>query len=646
MKGRKEHVITRIKGDAQPARLVALGVTVRVNGVPLEPGHQIETLVGLSAYGWARTAEGVYRPWSKWYGSADTWWRDVPQAARRGGTTWIVASRMVRLASLLGLWERIDNGSVQWHGGASAGAHRPVPDGDVRPVRGHARAGDADGADQSGVGLPSVPDLLPPRGGANRDAPRVAPPAPSGVVIDDPPTVLRVRLPGLPGRLLLCDSRNWGVDVPPGCASAEDEARYLSGAMRGMVDTLARNGWGGLKATAGSQALATWRRAYMTHRVVAHNDDEVLALEEAAYVGGRCEAGRLGRVCGPLVSIDRRSAYAHACASWAVPVGIERRLDGDLSSLRQDPSLAGRAIAEVHLETDEPAYPVASAAGVIYPVGRISTTLAGPELSDALRHGRVRRVGRAVLYHCEPALKAYAEALWRERQDAQTVGDDPRADWLKKLLVSLPGKLGQRVASWEPAPLVRPRRPWHSWWHYSLDRQLTRLRALGGAVQRQGKRGWTWDAVPAMACWILSAARVALLGAIRAAGWSECVYWDTDSLLMTCGGWTSFRAAPHMVGSGLGAWRVVRRVTSAVIHGVKHYEHDGVTTCAGAPRLDTQDTRLHDRYWYRETFGVALSQGHAPGAARTLRRYTRPSGYRLGRVGDGGRVYPFVKEMW
>lgn len=646
MKGRKEHVITRIKGDAQPARLVALGVTVRVSGVPLEPGHQVETLVGLSACGWARDQAGKYRPWSKWYGSADAWWRDVPQAARRGGTTWIVAGRMVRLASLLGLWERIDDGTVRWGGaGSTGGDHGPVA-GAVRPVRPGAPSVDGQPGRNGRHGLSALPDVVHAARGSREPAPRGAAQAIGSVVIDDPPTILRIRLPGLPGRLLLCDSRNWGVDVPPGCASAEEEARYLSAAMRGMVDTLARRGWGGLKATAGSQALATWRRAYMTHKVVAHNDDEALDLEEKAYVGGRCEAGRLGAVGGPLVYADRRSAYGHACATVSVPTAIERRCDGQLPQMRDGSVDPLRTLAEVHLETDEPAYPVASAAGVIYPVGRILTTLAGPELADAIRLGRVARVGRAVLYHCEPALAAYAEALWRERQDAQTTGDDPRAAWLKKLLVSLPGKLGQRVASWEPAPLVRPRRPWHSWWHYSLDRQLTRLRSLGGAVQKQGKRGWTWDAVPAVACWILSAARMQLLAAIRIAGWSECVYWDTDSLLLLTGGWERLRRSSGAVGESLGQWRVVRRVHSATIHGVKHYEHDGVTTCAGAPRLDTQDTRLLDRYWYRETFGVALSQGHAPGAARTLRRYTRPSGYRLGRVGDGGRVYPFQKEMW
>lgn len=180
------------------------------------------------------------------------------------------------------------------------------------------------------------------------------------------------------------------------------------------------------------------------------------------------------------------------------------------------------------------------------------------------------------------------------------------------------------------------------WWGISRAEGLFKLRSLSGVCHKQEREGWTYDAAPAVAAFILSAARMELLKAIRIAGWENCLYWDTDSLLLTAAGWTRLRGAPGNVGDHVGAWRLVRTVESAIIHGVKHYEHDGEVTCAGLPKGDTSDSRLKDHYWYRTTFGMALGESHAPVAARKLRRFDRVPKYLAGRVGDGGKVYPFV----
>lgn len=666
MKGRKEHVITSIKGDAQPARLIALSVTAECDGEADGLGWQRERLVSWSSCGWERSKAGAYRHWSVTHGDVERWWRAIMWGAKRSGVTWIVSMRSVRVCSILGLWRLIDEGRIQWDGSEPPGTRNGHDRRDVRSVCATDVHGGQGGHGSHRHAVPDVSDLLRSPGGRGVDAQSLPQTAPSSVALDDPPTVLRLRVPGLPGRLLFLDSRNWGVEPPDSLATAPEEAQWLAGTMRAMVDELVTRGWGGLRCTAGSQSLATWRRAFMTTEVVAHADSDILDLERRAYVGGRCEAGRLGEIPGPLYMVDRRSAYAAACADLDIPCRILRRCDGDLEGLGRDPERCGRTLAEVGVDETRPCYPHSARDGVRYPVGRFACVLGGPELRDAVERGVVRWIGAAVEYECRPALRLYAEALWRLRCDlgeagrstrdgsgaGGRTGDGPHAGgskegltgWVKKMLVGLPGKLGQRDFQWTAVPNLCPPAPWFAWWGISREREIYRLRALGGAVQRQERGGWSYDAVPAAAVWVLSHARVQLLRAIRICGWDHCLYWDTDSLLLDQAGYDSLRSSAGLMGDGLGQWRLVRQVRTARIHGPKYYDHDGVITCAGMPRADVASTRLQDRYWYRQTFGTALAEGHAPQAGRRLREYSRAPGYHLGRVGDGGKVYPHVRS--
>lgn len=642
MRRRKEHVISQAKGDAQPRRLVALSVSAELVGDPAGPGWQHERLLSWCASGWERGTEGSYRVWNCTHADPARWWRAVEWGAKRGGVTWLVADRAVRVASLLGLWGMIDEGRIQWDGWQRSAGGRSGAGRDVRPVPVGDETGDGLPGRHDAHGVRPLPSLLPAPASDQRDEAVRQPLQADGVVIDDPPTILRLRLPGRPGRLWLLDSRNWGIESVGDSLSAADEARWLAAVMRRMVDELASRGWGGLKATAGSQSLAIWRHSYLTHPVIAHGDSDILDLEARAYVGGRCECGRLGPVEGPLFMVDRRSAYAAACAELDVPVRVKGYYDGGIQGLVRDPERAQRCCAEAGVSGDEPAYPYLARDGVRYPVGNRSVVLAGPELRDAVERGAVQRLGRCVEYECAPALRGYAEAVHGARCEYDRRGDAELSAWSKKLLVGLPGKLGQRCAEWVPMPGVYPPAPWYSWWGINTSHEVYRLRALGGAVQRQQKGEWTYDSVPAVACWVLSHARLALLQAIRVCGWDECLYWDTDSLLLTEAGWSRLQASPSGIGGRLGQWRLVRQVSRAVIHGPKYYIHDGVVTCAGMPRADTAPTRLLDRYWYRQTFGVALGEGHSPQAGRRLRTYSRAPQYLLGRVGDGGKVHPFI----
>lgn len=464
--------------------------------------------------------------------------------------------------------------------------------------------------------------------------------------LEDPPTVVRLRAPGRPGIVQVVDVRNFGVRAGPWGAGAAELAVWLHDTMRRIVGALEAHGWGGLKTTVGSQSMYTWRRAYMTHAVTAHSDREVLAMERAAYAGGRCECFRLGRVAEPLVQVDVRSMYPHVCTVVHVPCVLHSRGEGSLHAVREGVGGPAACLAEVCVETTEPAYPSATPGGVIYPVGRVRTVLAGPELADAFAHDRVRHVGRWVRYRTEPALAAYALALHDARQEAERAGSGALSQWIKAMMVCLPGKLGQSDFEWAHAPDVMARGRWLQWWLGRPGQPLVKVRSLNGHVTEQRRGDWSYDAVPAAAAWVLSAARVRLLAAIRAVGWDRVMYCDTDSLIMPESAWDDLRATQSGPEDAMGQWRVVDRASCAVLNGVKDYTFGGRRVCAGLPRGAEVITSAPNHYQYRLTFGQALVAGHAPVAGHTVRRYQREAPYRLRQRGAGGETYPHEVMQW
>lgn len=413
-----------------------------------------------------------------------------------------------------------------------------------------------------------------------------------------------------------------------------------------MVRCLKSHGWGGLQRTAASQAMTTWRRSYLTHRVIAHDDADILALEGRAYYGGRCEAGKIGKVPGPVAVCDVRSMYPWVCASMHLPVAVQAQGEGSV------PVVPGRAmpgrdcLAEVLVETAEPWYPTRTKAGVLYPVGRLRTVLAGPELALAIASGHVRQVGRWVQYHMAPALAAYASAVYQVREEMERDGLPQLAQWIKALLVALPGKLGQRDRRWVDEQRRSPWGPWAAWVQAHEELGVRRCRALAGRVQVQHTDGYSWDAVPAMAAWILSAARVRLLDGLRAVGWSHALYWDTDAIICPESRVDRLLPSGGTAEGSLGVWQVRERARSVWVHGPKHYEIGGRRVCAGLPPAACRcDTRA-DHYWYQQTMAQALIEHRAPLAQRRLLPFGRDEAYRLGRVGPDGRVHPFLAEDW
>lgn len=619
---RYQRFLRALSGDRQPTSVCCLTVTGRRGPDPDIPGRRREELESWSLVRW-RTESG--RPVRERHlagQTAEQFWWEIGGALSSGAPTWLFSPSAVRDMTLLGVWGRIETGEVYFDGSD----HRESGG------RGHDRRGRTHGC----------------------------------CVLEDPPTVVLCRARGKPGLLKWLDSRNYGIGGTVSGVLGGAQPRKLVQSVRGVMDTLAANGLGALQHTAGSQAWYSFKRKHMGTAMLIHNDRRALDLERAAYVGGRCECFRVGALPPPVYHLDYRSLYGWVMREHKLPVRLRGFWDHTMADSGMPVVRDNGVIAEVLVRTDEPAYPVvrqASPSGapvalapgeplpthrtgcaVFYPVGRFRCALAGPELKDAIDLGRVRRYDRYACYDCEPALAGYARDLLRLRELAEDEGRADLAAVWKSMMVCLPGKLGQVGRAWVDAPGVPADGPYARWYAPGPDGNPVRYRSLAWHVQREEITAETEESIPAMAAWITSAGRMRLLEAIRAAGWAETHYCDTDAVIVSKTG------AANLLGFSLcaerepGKLRMLGEHKSASLHGIKHYTMDGRTVQAGVPLPGSAEGHEEPGPWVHERLNRAAGERRRPVVRLTRSDVVRAGTYTHGSVGPSGIVEPW--RLW
>lgn len=553
---------------------------------------------------------------------ADGWWRVLAEWSARPGLVWLASYRCPRVWALLGLWEALEAGRVE--------LPMPVPL-DQRPRPAWLAAADA-----------------------------------GCCVLDDPPSMLRLRWPRGTRAMQWVGAENYGLERPASTQAGMPAARCLGTAVRGIARALQAASLGSLRPTAASQAYYGFRRSYYSGGVYCHGDPRALALEDRAYRGGRCEAWVLGHVPGPLWYLDYRSLYPSICATEALPVRLLRYHDGPLPLSALRPRAGQGVIARVLVESDEPAYPcrrVAAAGGgagaagspghsapgngdtdIIYPVGRWWTSLAGPELADALDRDRVRGVAGLAVYDLAPALADYARAVYALRCRAEVEGDRDVATLAKMLLVCLPGQFAARERRWVLAPRVNIDLPYAEWWGSDPAGLPCRYRSIAWTAWRQQSGGWAPESVPSLAAWITSAGRVALLRIIRLAGWPEVHYCDTDGIITTALGYERLSRSGMIRPGELGMLEVRDVSDSALIRGPKSYTFGDRDVRAGRPCLEAGDVDGVAGWFRAPTPAEQLRRGQRPEAISTLHREATNGAVPPGRVAVAGRAKPI--EIW
>jgi hypothetical protein len=167
----------------------------------------------------------------------------------------------------------------------------------------------------------------------------------------------------------------------------------------------------------------------------------------------------------------------------------------------------------------------------IHAMGRFWTTLAGPELEDALASNHIICVGKVCTYAASELFTKYIEELTALRITYLDNGNKPFAAMCKDKMVSLYGKFAQKVGTWSDVDDVSPPSMWGRWsQHYDKTKRTESFRSVNGKVQIYKRDKYADHALPAISAFVNSYAREYMIELIRKVGEDNIYYTYIDSI--------------------------------------------------------------------------------------------------------------------
>lgn len=283
--------------------------------------------------------------------------------------------------------------------------------------------------------------------------------------------------------------------------------------------------------------------------VVIDPDPEARVFERNTLYQGRREAFRTGALPrGMYVELDIKRAHLTVAKRFKLPCRRGVRFE---SMSVESPYVYGEnvsIIAEVTVNTDTPRYPVKTRAGIVHPVGRFTTTLAGPEIAEARERGELVSIGSGYYYRMSWHMQPWA--IWADACLDDTSGDTPEAAKIavKGWSRSVPGTWAartSRVVQEGSSPVDG----WHSEQGYDLDHKAPcTIVHMQGRMQVLIRDVEADDAFPAILSFIQSYVRVALSRIIDQVPDDRLVTCSTDSVLVDSSGWTVGMDRPRRAG--------------------------------------------------------------------------------------------------
>lgn len=463
------------------------------------------------------------------------------------------------------------------------------------------------------------------------------------VICQSPPTIIDARL-GNGADVCLIDLGNIGLSK----AQFDDDEKCsdMDMTLQAIQDYLCmirELDMGKFCTTSAAQGLYCFKRSHMRDRLIAHEHSMARALERDAYMGGRCEAFRIGKLSGEHYYYDFRSMYVGIAKDALFPADmIDYREDVSLADIdTQDGELMH--IGDVTLETGSPLYPVRHSKVVMYPIGRFRTQLCWPELSQAIVSGAVMHVHRLATYKCARVYEHFAQWAIDSFSQLESLGLSHMRPTLKQCINGSFGKIGQRAKDWIHCPGKINDKRWEQWWqkHPSID-HVTQWRAMDGVVEYMDCAREQSRSLPSMSGTMCSYGRVmlsALLFDDDLRG--HIAYCDTDGIIVDYYGHLLMNSL-GVVGHEIGQMSLRNHSDDTEIFGIKHYRMGDQFICAGIPAASA--TLTDGRIYYDRLEPMAKSLWHKRAFSQSSDRSSRDlrrMQYRHGENVDGV-VYPWM----
>ena len=470
-----------------------------------------------------------------------------------------------------------------------------------------------------------------------------------------------VRMASGEHRITFCDSHSWlraeleeiaakmgrsklplpanGSPLERWIARCGVDVDLLADAMNELMDWWDANQLGKWSLTGPSSGWNAMRHRINARRFTIDPSPEGIAADRRAVYGGRRGLWRHGsQPGGRYTEIDFTAAYPTIAACLPLPLERMARFASLPADHRWLHSDRHGVIAEVAMTATIPRWPCRIAGRVWYPVGDFTTTLAGPDIAEAIRLGALVSIGAGYVHRLGLAMKPWAQ--WCLELSAGSEQGVPYAvqAWAKHCGRAVIGKWAQRgyqTLEIGPAPRM-------GWWATEGWNHTAGVRA--SVIDFDGRR-WQVCAsqngdncYPAVVSWVESYVRVRLGRMIDSLPAKAIISCDTDGIIV------NEKHIANMPGACDALWPLVPRVkktySSIQLIGPQHMIVDGNPVMAGVPQSAKQlpDGRLTARIWPKMMWQMANSQAGA--YVRPDQSYRIAGSYAPGWVTSGGDVLP------
>lgn len=391
------------------------------------------------------------------------------------------------------------------------------------------------------------------------------------------------------------------------------------------------------------QSFNAYRHRFMNERIFIHNNERALALERAAYHGGRCEAFFIGTLKpASYYKLDVNSMYPAVMRNYTFPV---RLISHRTTVIKDEFQFAYEhygIIARVKVDTPHPFFPKDIKGQLCFPLGRFETTICKPEIELLYRYKIPFTVVEYAIYEEKAPFKDFVDYYYNLRMQYRKEGNTTFEYLSKVLLNSLFGKFGQKKDKWVMAKGFSGEKDGIQEYFDVDTGQLIKLRIIGGRAERSAGKVEGQNSFPAISAYITSYARAMLIDIMSTAEWKNVAYCDTDSIITNAAG--RLNCANFIDNTRLGFLKIEQQGEQLSIRGLKDYIFNGKETIKGVKRdaiFIKEDEVIQDKF--RGLKG-ALADGDTSHQLVYREKKVLARQYAKGSVDAQGIVHPLVLQ--
>lgn len=407
------------------------------------------------------------------------------------------------------------------------------------------------------------------------------------------------------------------------------------------LDFLDDHECGKFGSTIAATAFNTYRHRFMPCDIWIDHTPETVALERAAYRGGRVEVLYQGyRRHGHFHYVDVNSMYGYIMQQNIFPAGVIGCAPCKSLKILERKLNNFAVVARVTVNVTDNWFPIKINDHTCYPLGEFTTTLTTPELILALKNDWIKEVHHAAWYRQAPLFYQYVNYFQSLKEYYQEQDNLPFAGIAKMFINSLYGKFGQlglsmtKIGSCDPGETMKMS-------VVDIDHnEYYSITKIGGSVIREQKSGEGYNSFPAIAAHVTAYARIYLNRIRKMIPPRNVFYMDTDSLIIDDHGLSYLDHLLHPTQPG--KLKIELSSKWLMVNAPKDYRMEGRTRVKGV-RADAEliapNAYLQDQ-WARIP-GLIQDGNVDQFYTRKIIKHLRRLIY-SGVVQDSGWVTPFV----